>query len=133
LTRQTSIGVARRRWATILLLADAAHPDGQHPDEQIAAVVGLSVRQLDGTAEAQLVTRCGSDPPDGRDRWTLQLLCDELVRLKVVTYVSPETVRTCLKKTNSGRGRPSGSASPRRPAAVRRRDGGRPRRLPRPV
>lgn len=28
MTRQSSIGVAKKRWATILLLADEAHPDG---------------------------------------------------------------------------------------------------------
>lgn len=142
LTRQSSVGVARKRWATVLLLADDAHPDGRHTDEQIAAEVGLSIRQLervrkrfvqdgmgatltraprsdagvpkvlDGTAEAHLVTLCCSDPPDGRDHWTLQLLCDELARLRVVTRVSRETVRTCLKKMRCARGRPSGSASP---------------------
>ena len=47
LTRQTSVGVAKKRWATILLLADDAHPDGRHTDEQIATEVGLSVRQLE--------------------------------------------------------------------------------------
>lgn len=140
-TRRSSVGVARKRWATILLLADHAHTDGQHTDEQIATHVGLSVRQiervrkrfvregmgatlvraprsdagvpkvLDGKAEAHLVALCCSDPPDGRDHWTLQLLCDELARLRVVTRVCPETVRTGLKKTTSSRGRPSGSAS----------------------
>jgi hypothetical protein len=125
-------------------LADEAHPDGQRTDKQISAEVGVSVRQLerirkkyvtsgmgktlvratridagvpkvlDGKAEAHLVTLCCSDPPDGRDHWTLQLLCDELARLKVVTSVCPETVRTCLKKTRFSRGRRNGSAS-RRP------------------
>jgi len=45
LTRQKSIGVAKKRWATILLLADESHPDGQRTDEQIAAEVAVSVRQ----------------------------------------------------------------------------------------
>jgi hypothetical protein len=143
MVRQSSIGVAKKRWATILLRADEAHPDGRHTDEQIAAEVGISVRHLerirkkfvtgglngtlvrstrcdagvpkvlDGQAEAHLVTLCCSTPPDGRERWTLQLLCDELARLKIVTSVCRETVRTRLKKTNSSRGRPNGSASPR--------------------
>ncbi|HET6574149.1 MAG TPA: helix-turn-helix domain-containing protein [Fimbriiglobus sp.] len=144
MTRQSSIGVAKKRWATILLLADEAHPEGQHTDQEIAAEVQVSVRQLerirkkfaqggvdrtlarvtrcdagvpkvlDGPAEAHLVTLCCSTPPDGRDHWTLQLLCNELARLKVVTRVCPETVRQCLKKTNSSPGRPNASAS-RRP------------------
>ena len=143
MTRQSSIGVAKKRWATILLLADEAHLEGQHTDEQIADAVGVCVRQLerirkkfaqggmdpalvratrsdagvpkvlDGRAEAHLVTLCCSEPPEGRDHWTLQLLCDELARLQVVTSVCPETVRQCLKKTSSSPGKPNASASRR--------------------
>lgn len=68
--------------------------------------------KLDGKAEAQLVLLCCSTPPEGRDSWTLQLLCDELARLKVVESVCRETVRRTLKKTNSSLGGRSGSASP---------------------
>lgn len=143
ITRQTSVGVAKKRWATILLLADEAHPDGRRTDEEIADEVQLSIRQLertrkkfaqtgfdptlaratrsdagipkvlDGRAEAHVVTLCCGKPPEGRETWTLQLLCDELARLKIVTSVCPETVRTCLKKTNCNPGRLNGSASPR--------------------
>jgi hypothetical protein len=79
-------------------------------------------RRLDGAAEAQLVVLACSDPPQGRDHWTLQLLCDELARLKVVESVCPETVRQCLKKTNCSPGGPSGSASrkPTGPGSSRR-------------
>ena len=143
MTRQSTIGVAKKRLATILLLADADHSDGGRTDVQIAAELNVSVRQLervrkrfvlqgldaalsrstrrdagvpkvlDGPAEAHLITLCCSEPPAGRDHWTLQLLCDELARLEVVTSVCPETVRQCLKKTNCNLGRPSASASPR--------------------
>lgn len=71
-------------------------------------------RRLDGAAEAQLVVLACSDPPEGRDHWTLQLLCDELARLKVVESVCPETVRQCLKKTNCSLGGSSATASLRR-------------------
>ena len=55
--------------------------------------------KLDGKAEARLIAlRCG-EPPKGRTRWTLQLLADKLVALKVVDSVSYETVRRTLKKT----------------------------------
>lgn len=57
-------------------------------------------RRLDGEAEARLVTLACSDPPAGRDRWTLSLLCEELVRLKIVESICPETVRKSLKKTS---------------------------------
>ena len=43
-------------------------------------------------------------PPAGRERWTLRLLADELVRLEVVETVSYETVRRTLKQTSSSRG-----------------------------
>jgi len=61
-------------------------------------------RRLDGTAEAHLVALACGAPPDGRARWTLRLLVDELVRLEVVATVSHETVRRTLKQTCSNRG-----------------------------
>ena len=55
-------------------------------------------RALDGAAEAQLLAIACSEPPEGRARWTLQLLVDELKRRRVVASVSHETVRQVLKK-----------------------------------
>jgi hypothetical protein len=71
-------------------------------------------RRLDGAAEGRLVVLACSDPPAGRDHWTLQLLCDELARLQVVESVCPETVRQCLKKTNFSPGGRSDTAFRRR-------------------
>ena len=59
---------------------------------------------LDGTAEAHLVALACSDPPGGRERWTLRLLANELVRLEVVPTVSYETVRRTLEQTRSNPG-----------------------------
>lgn len=64
----------------------------------------LYPRTLDGDAEAHLVAVACSNPPAGRERWTLRLLADELVRLEVVAAVSHETVRQTLKQTSSSRG-----------------------------
>ncbi len=141
--RRQSVGAAKARRARILLMSDENHPDGRRRDWEIAEVVGLSERQvvrirqqfvregapvlqrkprpsvpgkIDGEAEAKLVTICLSAPPDGRDRWTLQLLCDELAQLKVVESVCRETVRKCLKKTMSNLGGSSGSASRKKTA-----------------
>lgn len=61
-------------------------------------------RKLDGDQEARLVVLACSAPPAGRARWTLQLLADRLVALKVVDSISGECVRTTLKKTTSSRG-----------------------------
>src|SRR5260370_3733292 len=57
-------------------------------------------RCLDGKGEAQLIALACSQAPDGRQRWTLELLADRMVRLSYVQHISPETVRTTLKKTN---------------------------------
>src|SRR5260370_2565822 len=56
-------------------------------------------RCLDGKGEAQLIHLACSKAPDGRQRWTLELLADQMVRLEYVEHISPETVRTTLKKT----------------------------------
>ena len=138
--RRQSVPAATMRRARIMLLADDNQPGGCTPDHEIAAEVGLCERQivrlrqrfvlegdtalkrkprprvpgkLDGVAEAHLVTLCCSSPPEGRDHWTLQLLCDELGRLKIVESVCPETVRKCLKKIRFSLGEPRGSASRR--------------------
>jgi hypothetical protein len=57
-------------------------------------------RRLDGAQEARLVALTCGDPPEGRERWTLRLLAEELVRLEVVEAVSHETVRRTLKQTS---------------------------------
>jgi hypothetical protein len=55
--------------------------------------------KLDGAGQARLTALACSAPPPGRARWTLQLLGDKLVELKVVESISMETVRKALKKT----------------------------------
>ena len=57
-------------------------------------------RKVDGQLEAHLVALACSDPPQGRQRWTLRLLADKLVELDLVASISREGVRQALKKTN---------------------------------
>jgi hypothetical protein len=57
-------------------------------------------RCLDGKGEAQLIHLACSKAPDGRQRWTLELLADRMVKLEYVEHISPETVRQALKKTS---------------------------------
>lgn len=59
---------------------------------------------LDGEAEAHLIAIACSAPPEGRERWTLRLLQNEMIKRKYVDEVSHETIRTALKKTSSSRG-----------------------------
>ena len=61
-------------------------------------------RKLDGTTEAHLVALCCSEPPEGRGRWTLRLLAQQMVELDYVDDISHESVRQLLKKTNSNPG-----------------------------
>jgi transposase len=60
-------------------------------------------RKLDGRQEAYLLALASSDPPEGRKRWTMQLLADRLVELEVLDSLSDETVRRTLKKGPSNR------------------------------
>ncbi len=55
-------------------------------------------RKLSGRDEALLVATACSDAPEGRTRWTMQLLADRLVETNVVESISDETVRRILKK-----------------------------------
>jgi len=119
----------RIRHANILLAVDADGPDWS--DEAAAEAFGCHVntvanvrqrfieqgleaalerkkqqspsraRILDGEKEARLIALACSAPPDGRSKWTLQLLADKLVALQVVKTISDQTVRRTLKKTNS--------------------------------
>jgi transposase len=61
-------------------------------------------RVLDGEAEARLITLACSRPPAGYGHWTLELLADRMVRLKVVPAVSADTVGRVLKKVRPSRG-----------------------------
>lgn len=55
-------------------------------------------RKLDGKQEALLLATACSTPPEQNARWTMQLLADKLVELKVVDSISDETVRRTLKR-----------------------------------
>lgn len=55
---------------------------------------------FDGEKEARLIALACSSPPEGRSRWTLQLLADTLVEREIVETVSDDTVHRVLKKTN---------------------------------
>jgi transposase len=130
--------------ARILLLADTASERG-HSDEQIAEALDVGLRtiarvrqrfvtegieaavnrspqpprpdkiKIKGDIEQRLVQLACCDPPQGRCRWTLQLLADELAVLGLVESISTETVRQALKKTTSSRGSSRPGASRPRP------------------
>ena len=118
----------RIKHANILLAVDADGPNW--PDHQVAKAYKchqntvVNVRQrfveqgfqaalerkkqqalsrkriIDGESEARLISIACSKPPEGSAKWTMQMLADELVTLKVVDSVSGQTVWRTLKKTN---------------------------------
>jgi len=57
-------------------------------------------RRLDGQGEARLIALACGEAPEGRERWTLQLLADRMVALSYVPTLSRDTVRRTLKKTS---------------------------------
>ena len=76
-------------------------------EEGLEAALGRKKRErppiepmLDGEREARLVQIACSEPPQGRARWTLKLLAEEMIALEIVESISPQTVMRTLKKTH---------------------------------
>ncbi len=59
-----------------------------------------AARKLSGKEEALLVATACSKPPEGRARWTLELLAGEMVRLTEHAGLSRETVRRRLAEND---------------------------------
>ena len=55
---------------------------------------------LDGDGEAHLIALACSEPPTGRNYWSLRLLQDRFVKLGYTDSISYETIRRVLKKKN---------------------------------
>ncbi len=139
------IGAQRRKHAQVLLKVDEGELGPAWTNERAAEAAEVSVNTvanvrrrlveggldaavqrkkqvrpsrailLDGAKEARLIATACEKPPAGQARWTLRLLADKLVELKVVESVSLETVRQKLKKTNYSHTAASIGASRRRP------------------
>ena len=127
LTRKGKGAARTVRRAQTLLLADEGRTD-----EAIAAALhsGLSTvartrqRFVEDGLEAALVDRARpgavpklgpkqqalvvalacTKPPEGRLRWTMQLLADGVVELEVIPAISDESIRRLLKKGRSSPG-----------------------------
>ena len=116
------------RRAHILLGADEGRPDDLSADtvhgsiqtvrnvRQRFAIAGLeaalyerprpgAARTLDAHHEAFLIALACSEPPDGRETWTMHLRADRRVAFQRVEAISDETVRRTFKKTSASPGR----------------------------
>ena len=140
LSKKGKVSARRLTRAHILRLADA-----RQTDAEIAAALNVGVvtiertrqkfvvgglewalserprfgarRKLDGKQEAFLVALACSEPPSGHHCWTMQMLADRMVELKVAEPpLSDETVRRTLKKTISSPGYAASGAY--RPSAL---------------
>lgn len=56
-----------------------------------------------GRAAAKITAIACSTPPDGQARWSLRLLADRAVELRIVDSISHQSISNILKKTNLNR------------------------------
>ena len=120
----------RIRHANILLAVDESDAGAKLTDAQAAQAFNVGVRSIellrkrlveegldaalerkkqvrpsvekmfDGEKEAKLIAIACGPKPAGRARWTLELLADRVVTLKIVDRCSPQTVMRTLQKTS---------------------------------
>lgn len=76
-------------------------------EEGLIAAIERKVRvkpprqiQFGGDFEAHLLALACSEVPAGKSRWTIRLLAEKLIELKIVPTVSPMTVCNTLKIMN---------------------------------
>ena len=78
-------------------------------EEGLAAALERKARSTppkltyDGAFDARLTALACSAAPEGRVRWTVHLLAEKVVELKIAPTVSLMTVQRSLKKTNGSR------------------------------
>jgi len=130
-TRDAKNRQVKRAYA---LLAADENGDKKWTDEHIKQVYGLSIAGLErlrerfvmesmdialfgkkrevfkeklftGEVEAKLIALRCSAPPEGYNRWTLQLLADQMVSLEYVEHMSHWSVGEILKKTKLNPGK----------------------------
>jgi transposase len=118
------------RHASILLAVDESDAGAKLTDIDVAKAFGVAVRSVellrqrlveegldaalsrkkqvrpsvermfDGEKEAKLIAIACGPKPRGRVRWTMELLAERVVALKVVERCSPKTIERVLKKMN---------------------------------
>ena len=134
LVRTGKAAALRIRHANILLAVDESDEGAKLKDTQAAAAFGVAVRSIeslrqrfveegldsalerkkqvrpsveamfDGEKEARLIAIACGPKPEGRVRWTLELLAERVVSLPIVERCSPQTIlRTLNNWTSRGR------------------------------
>jgi transposase len=77
----------------------------RYSQEGLERAIGEGARsgqppKFKGRAAAKITAIACSKPPEGQARWSLRLLADRAVELKIVDSISHQSVRNILKKTN---------------------------------
>lgn len=130
MTRSGKIAAAKFVHARALLLCDAGPHGDPWKVADVAQALGVTSRTIehlkarfveegiaaalerkpvtkapnltfDGAFDARLTALACSPAPAGRTRWTVRLLAEKIVELKIAPKVSTMSVQRSLKKTNS--------------------------------
>ena len=77
----------------------------RYSQEGVERAIGERARsgqppKFKGRAAAKITAIACSKPPEGQARWSLRLLADRAVELKIVDSISHQSVSNILKKTN---------------------------------
>jgi transposase len=80
----------------------------RYAQEGLERAIGEGARsgqppKFKGRAAAKITAIACSTPPEGQARWSLRLLADRAVELKIVDSISHQSVRNILKKMNLNR------------------------------
>ena len=80
----------------------------RYAQEGLERAIGEGARsgqppKFKGRAAAKITAIACSKPPEGQARWSLRLLADRAVELRIVDSISHQSVRNILKKTNLNR------------------------------
>jgi transposase len=80
----------------------------RYSQEGLERAIGEGTRsgqppKFKGKAAAKITAIACSTPPDGQARWSLRLLANRVVELKIVGSISHQSVSNILKKTNLNR------------------------------
>src|SRR3990172_10023174 len=130
LTNRAKTNARQFLYARALLLCDAGPQGPAWTVEDTSAAMGVTPRTLehlkkrfveeglaaalkrkqrekpprevifDGAFEARLTALACSETPEGRQRWTVRLLAEKAVELRLASRISHMTVHRLLKKTN---------------------------------
>jgi transposase len=127
LAKDESTPLLTRDHARILLMADQHNPARYYTDAEIAEELGISGRTvarvreryshagLDGALnrrptrrvyerrltpeqEQRVIAVVNTPPPAGQSRWSLRVLTKHIVEQGIIPSISPETVRTTLRR-----------------------------------